>query len=68
MEQTDLSWRVSSYSSNGGATCVEVGTSATGQCVGIRDTTARGRGMLTVSTETFGGLLECVKRGELDLP
>jgi hypothetical protein len=25
MENTDLRWRTASYSSNGGATCVEVG-------------------------------------------
>jgi hypothetical protein len=35
--------------------------------VHIRDTTARERGMLTVSTVTFAALLASVKRGELDL-
>jgi Domain of unknown function (DUF397) len=35
MEDTDLSWRTSSYSSNGGGECVEVGN---GDHVLVRDT------------------------------
>jgi hypothetical protein len=38
MEDTDLSWRKSSYSGNGGATCVEVGNA---DRVLVRDTQDR---------------------------
>ena len=40
MEDTDLSWRKSSYSGNGGDTCVDVGQSRDGM-IAIRDTTDR---------------------------
>jgi hypothetical protein len=46
MEDTDLNWRKSSYSSNGGATCVEV---ASTDSVLVRDTTNRDGGTLTFS-------------------
>jgi Domain of unknown function (DUF397) len=36
MEDADLSWRTSSYSGNGGATCVEVADHGSG--VLVRDT------------------------------
>ena len=39
MEGTDLNWRKSSYSGNGGGECVEIGASADG--VVVRDTTDR---------------------------
>ena len=38
MEDTDMNWRKASYSSNGGANCVEVATAGT---VLVRDTTDR---------------------------
>jgi hypothetical protein len=38
MEDTDMNWRKASYSSNGGANCVEV---ATAGVVLVRDTTDR---------------------------
>jgi hypothetical protein len=39
MEGTDLNWRKSSYSGNGGGECVEIGASPGG--VVVRDTTDR---------------------------
>jgi hypothetical protein len=60
-----LRWRKASRSAGNGGGCVEI-ADQTGN-VHIRDTTARERGMLTVSTVTFAALLASVKRGELDL-
>jgi hypothetical protein len=51
MEDTDMSWRKSSYSSNGGASCVEVGTSA--DRVAVRDSTDRDGGTLQFSAEAW---------------
>jgi hypothetical protein len=39
MESTDLNWRKASYSSNGGAECVEIG--AASRVVLVRDTQDR---------------------------
>jgi len=44
MEDTDMNWRKASYSSNGGANCVEV---ATADAVLVRDTTDREGPLLT---------------------
>jgi hypothetical protein len=65
MESEKLNWRVSSHSGNGGATCVEV-ASTTGKIL-VRDTTARTRGHLAVTPETFRALLATIRRGELGL-
>lgn len=51
MEGTDMNWRKSRYSSNGGADCVEV-VSASG--VLVRDTTNRDGGTLSFSAEAWG--------------
>ena len=61
MEDTDLSWRKSSYSGNGGATCVEVGQSRDGM-IAIRDTTDRTGPMLAVSSAAWRRLAAQVKR------
>lgn len=69
MEDTDINWRKSSYSSNGGATCVEVGTwrkasysnggenacveVASADGVLVRDTTNRDGGTLTFSAKAW---------------
>jgi uncharacterized protein DUF397 len=68
MEDTELTWRKSSYSGANGGECVEVGMSPIAELVGLRDTKSRERGMLAVSRETFAVLLADVKRGRLDLP
>ena len=69
MEDTSgLTWRKARASGSNGGGCVEVGSASDGRAAGIRDTTARERGMLTVTAATFGDLLASVKRGDLDLP
>lgn len=64
MESSSIHWRKSSYSGNGG--CVEVGTDGHTPGVHVRDTTARDRGMITVSTQTFAAFLAEVKDGHFD--
>ena len=44
MESTDISWRKSSYSSNGGDACIEVGLGP--DAVLVRDTKDHGRGQV----------------------
>jgi Domain of unknown function (DUF397) len=61
MENADLSWRKSSYSGNGGATCVEVGQSRNGM-VAIRDTTDRTGPVLAVGSAGWRRFAEQVKR------
>jgi hypothetical protein len=68
VESKDLSWRKSSFSGNGGAECVEIGTTQAGIVAGIRDSKSPERGHLGVTPDVFGALLASVKRGELDLP
>jgi hypothetical protein len=45
-----MEWRKSTYSSNGGQACVEVGTDGV---ILVRDTTDRDAGTLAFSTETW---------------
>lgn len=63
MESTDMSvWRKSSYSSNGGATCVEVGQS--GGTVLVRDTKQSGRAdrtALAFTPDAWDAFLASVK-------
>ena len=59
MESTDLNWRKVSYSSNGGANCVEVADHGKG--VFVRDTQDRTGPVLRVSPDawrTFTGQLK----------
>lgn len=51
MESTDLNWRKASYSSNGGAECVEVGN--TPRAVLVRDTQDHGGPVLQFSSDTW---------------
>lgn len=68
MERTDgLSWRKSSFSGGNGGACVEVGTTAAGHAVGIRDSKRPEAGHLAVNRETFAALLADVKAGRRDL-
>lgn len=68
MENTDLTWRKASKSSNGGGNCVEVGTTTAGRAAGIRDSKSPERGHLAVTPAILGALLATIRRGELDLP
>jgi Domain of unknown function (DUF397) len=58
MEDTDLSWRKSSYSGNGGATCVEVGK---GDRVLVRDTQDRTGPVLRLSPAAWRRFADQVK-------
>jgi Domain of unknown function (DUF397) len=60
MEDTDLSWRKSSYSGNGGANCVEA-ASVPGTVL-IRDTSDRTGPMLTFTSAAWRRLVAQVKR------
>ncbi len=59
MEDTDLSWRKSSYSGNGGATCVEVGKT---DRVLVRDTQDRTGPVLRFSPAAWLRFAGQVKR------
>jgi hypothetical protein len=67
METTDLIWRKASKSENGGASCVEVGTTANGHAAGIRDSKSPERGHLVVTPTVLGALLASVRAGELEM-
>ena len=66
MEDKGLTWRKSSYSSNGGGSCVEVGTGLPGK-VAIRDTKRHEDGVHVVSREAFAALVDDVKAGRFDI-
>lgn len=53
-------WRKSSYSPNGNAECVEVGTAP--GIVGVRDTKARAQGHFTVSRSAWATFVRSVTR------
>lgn len=59
MEVTDLSWRKSSYSSNGGANCVE--TANGGGLVMVRDTTNRDGGTLGFTAAAWSQFLTSLR-------
>jgi hypothetical protein len=59
MEDADMTWRTSTYSSNGGGECVEV--AKTTDAVHVRDTTNRGGGTLVFGADAWRALLEQIK-------
>jgi hypothetical protein len=59
MESTDLNWRKASYSSNGGAECVEIG--AVTRTVVVRDTQDRTGPMLRFSSDAWRGFTNHLK-------
>jgi Domain of unknown function (DUF397) len=59
MEDTDLKWRKASYSSNGGAECVEL-ASHDGRVM-VRDTQDRSGPVLKVTSASWRELLSRVK-------
>jgi hypothetical protein len=60
MESTDLNWRTASYSSNGGAECVEVADH--GNRVLVRDTNNRTGLMLRLSPAAWRRFTSQLKR------
>jgi hypothetical protein len=59
MEITDMNWRKSSYSGNGGSSCIEV---ASDGAVAVRDTTGRTGPMLAFSPAAWRQLVAQLKR------
>ena len=60
-DQIDVRWRKSSYSGNGGGTCVEVGEARRG--VLVRDTTDRSGPVLRFSPAEWRRFTDQVKTG-----
>jgi Domain of unknown function (DUF397) len=59
MEITDMNWRKSSYSGNGGSSCIEV---ASAGAVAVRDTTDRTGPTLVFSPAAWCRLVAQLKR------
>jgi Domain of unknown function (DUF397) len=62
----DLRWRKSSYSANGGASCVEVADNLPG-IVAVRDSKDREGPALTISDQAWSEFVRGIKHGEFDL-
>lgn len=63
MEDADLKWRKASYSSNGGATCVEVANDDSR--VMVRDSKDQAGPVLRFTANAWRALLADVKAGRL---
>ncbi len=61
MDLTRATWRTSSYSANGGNTCVEVGTAP--RAVAVRDSTDPRGPALAFSRETWRAFTRALKTG-----
>jgi hypothetical protein len=64
--EENMKWRVSSYSSNGGATCVAVGQAKDGT-VHVRDTKAWGKDPHVFTVAEWRAFVAGVRDGEFDL-
>ena len=64
MDLTSAQWRKSSYSGNGGATCVEVARNLPG-IVAVRDSKDREGPSLGFTTEAWAAFVAGVKQGQL---
>jgi hypothetical protein len=65
-DQIMLSWRKSSYSGNGGGSCVEIGLGLLGM-IAIRDSKRHEDGMHVIPSAAFAALLTDVKSGRFDI-
>jgi hypothetical protein len=61
MDLTRANWRKSSYSANGGNTCVEVG--AAGHVVAVRDSTEPDRAALAFAAQRWQAFTRRIKDG-----
>jgi hypothetical protein len=61
----DLRWRKSSFSGNGGGSCVEVASGAAS--IHVRDTKSRERGFITVTSATWQTFMDEIKAGRAGL-
>jgi Domain of unknown function (DUF397) len=66
MDLTGAQWRKSSYSGNGGNTCVEVASNLPG-VVAVRDSKDRASAVLTFTPAVWEGFTAGVRAGEFDL-
>ena len=66
MDLTAAQWRKSSYSGNGGATCVEVARNLPG-IVAVRDSKDRSGSVLAVAPSAWQEFITVVRSGGLDL-
>ena len=67
MELTGVSWRKSSYSTNGGNTCVEVASALPGGIVALRDSKDRQGPALIVGADEWTAFTAGIRHGEFDL-
>ncbi|HEX6469152.1 MAG TPA: DUF397 domain-containing protein [Streptosporangiaceae bacterium] len=65
MEDQDLTWRKSTRSSNGGATCVELAGAA--RHVAVRDSKDKAGPRIEISRSAFRRLVTDVKQGRYTL-
>ena len=65
-ELTQLGWRKSSYSGNGGGDCVEVARNLAGVVL-VRDSKDQDGPALAFTEESWSALVQSVKHGEFDL-
>ena len=62
----DLRWRKSSYSGNGGASCVEVASNLPG-IVAVRDSKDKAGPRLAVSDQAWSAFVQGIKHGDFNL-
>jgi Domain of unknown function (DUF397) len=65
MDLTRADWRKSTYSGNGGNTCVEV--AAAGPVVAVRDSTDPDRAALTFAPDRWSAFTRRVRSGQAEL-
>lgn len=66
MDLTGARWRTSSYSGNGGATCVEVADNLP-DVVAVRDSKDRSGPVLTFAPAQWAAFTAGVRQGQFDL-
>jgi hypothetical protein len=67
VELTSATWHKSSYSSNGGNTCIEVAAGLPGRNVAVRDSKDRRGPVLIVSADGWTAFTAAIRCGEFDL-
>lgn len=67
MELTDARWRKSSYSNNGGASCVELASDLPGGVIAVRDSKDRQGPALIFTAGEWAAFTAGIRDGDLDL-
>jgi hypothetical protein len=65
MDLTRANWRKSTYSANGGNTCVEVATA--GPVVAVRDSTDPDRAVLVFAPKRWNAFTRRARKGQAEL-